>query len=715
MVAAAQEERFTRVKHDSAFPAQAIGWCLRQAGVDGRSLDVVAFHEKPFLRFERLLETQLAFAPRGLPQFITAIPAWVKEKLWVKETIRDVVGFQGPILFPEHHQSHAASAFFPSPFREAAILTLDGVGEWATASFGTGENNRLSLAAELRFPHSLGLLYSAFTYYTGFRVNSGEYKVMGLAPYGEPKYRDRILSELMDLREDGSFRLNMAYFGYGAGLTMTNGRFDLLFGGPPREPESEIEQRHMDLARSVQDVTEEVVLRMARHVYRETGRKNLCLAGGVALNCVANGRVLREGPFENLWVQPASGDAGAALGAAFYAWHQCLGHERSVEDGQDPMHGSLLGPEYTGDVTAEMLNDAGAVYTRVPPQELTRRVAQRLADGRVVGWFQGRAEFGPRALGNRSILADPRDPTMQRRVNLKIKFREGFRPFAPAVLGECCGQYFDLKVESPYMLLVAPVANAQMGTLPLGEVEPRGLTRLQQVRSSIPAVTHVDGSARIQTVDRVHNPRFRSLIEAFAERTGCPVLVNTSFNVRGEPIVNSPAEAYRCFACTAMDDLVIGEFLLSKEEQPRAALDRAASPRSRPEPFPAPTLREIRWFGVGLAGLMAGLGAYRAWSAASGWLVWCVLGAAAASTALLRPAFLRPVYRLWTAVTRHVSVAANRVLLVLLYYTVVSLTALAARTTGTRFLEGGPDPGMPTYWIPRPASADSPHACERQS
>ena len=561
IVAAAQEERFTRRKHDAAFPVNAIRYCLGEAGIEASNLDRVVFYDKPFLKFERLLETYVAYAPVGIRSFVKAMPVWMKEKLWIPDLIRRELGYDGPILFPEHHLSHAASAFYPSPFDRAAVITTDGVGEWATTSYGVGNGARLELHAEQHFPHSLGLLYSAFTYFCGFRVNSGEYKLMGLAPYGEPRFERQILDELIDLRGDGSFRLNMRYFPYPAGLTMTGRRFERLFDGPRREPEAPLTSREMDLARSVQMVTEEAILRMARHVHRETGERNLCLAGGVALNCVANGRLLREGPFEEIWVQPAAGDAGGALGAAYVAWHLHVGADRPAVSG-DAMRGSFLGPAFDDARIARAIEGQGLPLHRLEPAELPERVAERIAAGAVVGWFQGRMEFGPRALGARSILADPRGRDTQRRVNVQIKFRESFRPFAPAVPAERVQDWFDLDRESPYMLLVAPVRYAR--------VHGEGLGRLNQVESLIPAVTHVDGSARIQTVHPSTNPLFHRLLEAFEARTGCPVLVNTSFNVRGEPIVGSPEDAIRCFRQTHMDALVMGSYLLTRDDLPDA-------------------------------------------------------------------------------------------------------------------------------------------------
>lgn len=567
IISAAQEERFTRKKHDHSFPAKAIDYCLAEGDLQGKDVDYVAFYEKPFLKFERILETYLAFAPLGLPSFIKAIPLWVKKKLWIKDLIRSQLDYRGEILFPEHHESHAASAFFPSPYDEAAFITMDGVGEWATASYGTGKNGEVRILAHINFPHSLGLLYSAFTYYLGFKVNSGEYKVMGLAAYGEPRYKDLILNELMDLKEDGSFRMNMDYFDYCAGLRMTASKFDRLFGGPPRKPESRLTQRDMDLARSVQDVTEEVMLRMSRHVHKETGCKNLCLAGGVALNCVGNGRILREGPFESIWIQPAAGDAGGALGAALLAWHQYLGNERSVDGDRDSQRASSLGPEYSSDYIKSYLDGNGIAYVELKDDEIPERVADLIAEQKVIGWFQGRMEFGPRALGCRSIIGDARSPEMQEKMNLKIKFRESFRPFAPSVLSERVSDYFEIDRESPYMLLVAYLKPETRRQLTDQEHKLSGIDRLRVVRTTLPAITHVDYSARVQTVNREDNPLYHKMISTFEEKYGCPVIINTSFNVRGEPIVCSPEDAYLCFMRTNMDYLVMGNYLLEKTEQ----------------------------------------------------------------------------------------------------------------------------------------------------
>lgn len=567
IVSAAQEERFTRKKHDFSFPKNAIDYCLENSGLKSNDLDYVAYYEKPFIKFERILETYLAYAPRGIRSFVKAVPLWIKQKVWMREVISKELGYDGVIVFPEHHESHASSAFFPSPFQEAAFLTIDGVGEWTTASYGLGKDNNVTILAEIRFPHSLGLLYSAFTYYTGFRVNSGEYKVMGLAPYGEPKYKDLILNELMDLKEDGSFRLNMKYFNYCAGLTMTNGKFEGLFGEPPRKGESLLTQRDMDLARSVQEVVEEVVLRMSRHIHEVTGQKNLCLAGGVALNCVANGRVLREGPFEKIWIQPAAGDAGGALGAAMFVWHQYLGNDRRTDNENDSQRGSYIGPDFKDDDILEYLQDNNIVYTRLSQETIAEKVADLIAEQKVVGWFQGPMEFGPRALGSRSIIGDARSPKMQEVMNLKIKFRESFRPFAPSVLEEEASQYFDLEATSPYMLLVAPVRKEMRRQMTKKEEGLFGLDKLYAIRSSIPAVTHVDYSARVQTVSRETNPLYHEMIAKLNEKYGCAVIINTSFNVRGEPIVCSPDDAYKCFMRTKMDYLIMGSILLDKKDQ----------------------------------------------------------------------------------------------------------------------------------------------------
>ncbi|HPF37892.1 MAG TPA: carbamoyltransferase [Phycisphaerae bacterium] len=572
IVAAAQEERFTRRKHDFRFPDHAVRFCLEAGGITSDQLDHVAFYDKPLLKFERLLETYVAYAPMGLRSFLQAMPLWLREKLFLPRAMDKGLqhAYKGRYVFPEHHESHAASAFFPSPFEDAAILTLDGVGEWATASVGAGKGNRIEITHEMRFPHSLGLLYSAFTYYCGFRVNSGEYKLMGLAPYGEPKYVDLILDKLIDLKPDGSLRMDMRYFNYCQGFTMTSAEFDRLFGAPPREPESQLSQRDMDLAASIQFVTEEAMLRSARYAHSLCGSKNLCLAGGVALNCVGNGRILREGPFENIWIQPAAGDAGGALGAALFVWHQLLDKPRKAT-GHDTQFGSLLGPDFDGDASRRALDAVGAKYhTFESETAVVSAIVDALESEKVVGHMQGRMEFGPRALGSRSIIGDARSPKMQSIMNLKIKFRESFRPFAPCVLREHVDAYFEMRPneDSPYMLLVAPVHESQRKASNNGDAI--GLDKLREIRSTVPAITHVDYSARVQTVDPVRHPRMHAVMSEFNRRTGCPVIINTSFNVRSEPIVCTPDDAYRCFMATNMDVLVVGDLVLYKEEQPSA-------------------------------------------------------------------------------------------------------------------------------------------------
>lgn len=568
VVAAAQEERFTRRKHDARFPAESVAFCLSAAGISLKDVTLVAFYEKPFLKLERLLLTYLNYAPVGLASFLKAMPVWLKEKMFLKDVLSaELEGFSGEIIFCEHHEAHAASAFFPSPFSSAAILTMDGVGEWATTSYGRGSAGRFRLESELRFPHSLGLLYSAFTYYCGFRVNSGEYKLMGLAPYGEPRYVDLILRELVDIRDDGSFRLNMRYFDYCAGLTMTGPRFDRLFGRPARRSEAPLEQFYMDIARSIQSVTEEIILRTARHVRAVTGEKNLCLAGGVALNCVANGRIVREKIFDRVWIQPAAGDAGGALGAAFVAWHHYMGQPRQADGIHDAQQGSYLGPDIDDAQVEAFLRDKSVPYQKLAGADFCDRVAALVADGNVVGFVQGRMEFGPRALGSRSIIGDARSKKMQEAMNLRIKFRESFRPFAPSILQERAAEYVDLPCDSPYMLLVGPVQDSQVD--PHSRFSgPRGLASLKVCRSTIPAVTHVDYSARVQTVTRERNGEYYDVIKAFERRTGTPVIINTSFNIRGEPIVCTIEDAYRCFMCTDMDFLVLGHCILEKRSQP---------------------------------------------------------------------------------------------------------------------------------------------------
>ena len=575
IIAAAQEERFTRIKHDSSFPNHAISYSLKEAGISAKDLDHIVFYDKPFLKFERLLETYLAFAPRGFKSFATSLPVWLKDKLFQKSVITKAmtdlwgkdIHWGERLLFSEHHLSHAASAFFPSPFKEAAVLTMDGVGEWTTTSLAIGKGNNLDVIKEIHFPHSLGLLYSAFTYYTGFRVNSGEYKVMGLAPYGVPRYADLIKEHLIDIKDDGSFHLDMTYFDYCTDLKMTNRKFDALFGGPPRTPETDLTQREMDLAASIQSVTEEVVIKLARDIAKTTGQKNLCLAGGVALNCVANGKLLKEKIFEQIWIQPAAGDAGGALGAALGAYYLHAKKPRAQSHGLDEMSGSYLGPAYTQDEIEQRLDVLGAKFDVLNDEDLINTTAKMLASGKAVGWHQGRMEFGPRALGGRSILADPRSPTIQKQLNLKVKYRESFRPFAPSVLSADVSEWFDLDVDSPYMLLVASVLPNKQIAMTQEEKSLFGIDKLNIPRSEIPAVTHVDYSARVQTVYQATNPKYFSLITRFKEITGCPVLVNTSFNVRGEPIVESPDDAFKCLMGTDIDLLVIGNCILEKKKQ----------------------------------------------------------------------------------------------------------------------------------------------------
>jgi carbamoyltransferase len=699
IVAAAQEERFSRVKHDAGFPRNAIDYCLAEAGLGAAAeLDLVAFYEKPFLKFERILSTYLACAPRGLPSFLRALPVWVKDKIWLKANLRGQRRYDGPIIFPEHHESHAASAFFPSPFERAAILTVDGVGEWTTTSVGRGEGNKLELLAEMRFPHSLGLLYSAFTYYLGFRVNSGEYKVMGLAPYGEPKFRDLILSELVDLKADGSFRLNLRYFDFMTGLTMTNTAFDRLFGAAPRKPEAELAQLHLDIARSLQAVSEEVMLRMARHAFELTGEPHLCLAGGVALNCVANGRILREGPFEKIWIQPAAGDAGGALGAALLGWHRYHDKPRAAKHLTDSQRGSFLGPHYDA---AAFLDREAVPHTVLSDNEVAPRVAQILEAGQIVGWFQGRMEFGPRALGNRSILADPRRSDMQEKLNLKIKFRESFRPFAPAVMEERANDCFDLTEPSPYMLLVAPVQET-LRTNGQSELASGFLARLKLRRSALPAVTHVDHSARVQTVSAATNSRFYNLLHAFERRTGCPVLVNTSFNVRGEPPVCTPEDAYRCFQRTDMDYLVLGNLLIDKAA-PGAQVSQSVREARPKQPEPSPSV--LRRFGLttGIAFLLLSAfinfrhrGAGRPLASLAVLLVLC---------ATVVPRLLRFIHRPWMRVADFLGAISSRILLTIVFFLVVTPIGWLQRLCGTRPLDFSFKNGQASYWRPRSACA----------
>jgi len=719
LIGAAQEERFSRVKHDPGFPAEAVRYCLEAGQVSLPDIAKIVFYDKPILKFDRLIETYLAHAPGGFRSFSAAMPVWLKEKLFLENLLQKelavIAGCKADevptLLFTRHHQAHAAAAFFPSPFDEAAILCLDGVGEWATSSLWHGKHNELAPLAELHFPHSLGLLYSAFTYYTGFKVNSGEYKLMGLAPYGQPVYVNLILDNLVDLKADGSFRLNMRYFDYMTGFRMVSKRFEELFGQPARTPADPISQRDMDVARSIQEVTEEIVLRLARTLHGRLNTDRLCLAGGVALNCVVNGRLVREGPFRELWVQPAAGDAGGALGAALSAWYEYLGNPRQV-NGTDSMQGAFLGPSYADQNSLDMLERVGANYVHYSDGQLFPTVAKLLDEGQVVGWFQGRMEFGPRALGGRSILADPRDPEMKDRINNKIKFRESFRPFAPAVKVERVAEWFQLDRPSPYMLLAAPVTADGRERLPAGEARPAG-------RSPLPSITHVDSSARIQTVHQEINPRFYGLLEAFEALTGCPVLLNTSFNVRGEPIVNTPRDAWRCFMRTGMDYLVLGNYLLDKTLQPAAesSLDLTtgdpADPRKDSGPDISYTKRQVRIFGstLGLAlPLLFGIGlpAYRGLP----WPLWpWIVGGLPAILAWIAPAFLWPVYRSWMLVGRALGKVNTRLVLGVFFFLILSPVGLVMRLLGRDPLARGLDPEAESYLLPGPENP--PHSMER--
>jgi carbamoyltransferase len=699
IVAAAQEERFSRRKHDAGFPGRAVDYCLSEGGLRAEELDYVAFYDKPILKFDRLLETYIHHAPLGIRSFLKSMPAWLKHKLRMRDGIREQLSYPGPVLFTEHHQSHAASAFFPSPFERAAILTMDGVGEWATASVGRGEGNRIRVLEELHFPHSLGLLYSAFTYFLGFEVNSGEYKLMGLAPYGQPRYVDLILDELVDLRADGSLKLNMRYFDFGAGLTMTNARFAQLFGGDRRRPEGALNQREMDVAASIQAVTERAMLHMARFAHERTGLDHLVLAGGVALNCVGNGRILREGPFRDLWIQPAAGDAGGALGAALFTHHQLLDGARRVDGQRDSQQGSLLGPAYSDAELREFVAREGIRATRYDRlEDLAERVAELLARERAIGWFQGRMEFGPRALGARSILADARSPDMQRRLNLKIKFRESFRPFAPAVLREHAADFFDLDRDSPYMLLVCDIHESQRVPVPGGEA--RGLDKLKVVRSSLPAVTHVDGSARLQTVRREDHPAFHAVIDRFHRKTGCPVVLNTSFNLRGEPIVCTPEDAYRCFRRTNLDALVLGPYFIEKEVE---AGDAAAvpprppaPPRPRPEVDEATEARRVA-LGLGIGLTVLAVVSYAAGHPLRAAVCLGVIGLVALGALLDLPAW-RAVARLLRGLGLSVARALSRLILGACFYGLVTPAGLIQRLFGRRALDTAWKDRRPSYW-----------------
>ena len=567
IIAAVQEERFTRIKHDQNFPANSINYCFKEAGINIDDIEIIAFYDKPFLKFERILETYLAYAPKGIKSFLKAIPVWIKKKLWIKSLIQSELGYNGKIIFPEHHESHAASAFFTSPYKNAAFLTMDGVGEWTTSSFGIGNENKIKILADIKFPHSLGLLYSAFTYYTGFKVNSGEYKIMGLAPYGEPIYKDLIYEHLIDVKDDGSFLLDMSYFNYGVGLTMTSEKFNKLFGGKPRKPESEVTQKEMDLARSIQEVTEEIVLKIAKYVRNETGMTKLCLAGGVALNCVSNGKLLRSKIFDDIFIQPASGDAGGALGCALVAWYIYSDNKRIVDEKNDSMNGCYLGPKFSNNEIEMYLEANGYKYNKLNDDELIEKTVDLISKQNVIGWFQGRMEFGPRALGNRSIIGDPRSSDTQKTINLKIKYRESFRPFAPSIRIENISEFFEINRPSPYMLLVADIKANKQIKMSKEEQSYFGLKKLNICRSELPAITHVDYSARIQSVSKKSNSKYHRLLSKFYEKYNCPVLVNTSFNVRGEPIVCTPHDAYMCFMRTEMDYLILNNYILNKKDQ----------------------------------------------------------------------------------------------------------------------------------------------------
>lgn len=704
VIAAAQEERFSRIKHDYRFPTQAINYCLKEGKISPLELDFVAFYEKPFLKFERIIESYLHYAPKGLPSFIKAIPIWVKQKLWIKSLIKEALpNFKGEILFPEHHRSHAASAFFMSPFKKAAIVTADGVGEWTTTSIGLGVDNKISILKELQFPHSLGMLYSAFTYYTGFKVNSDEYKVMGLAPYGEPKFVQIILENLIDLKEDGSFHLNLEYFNFPVGLTMTNRKFHHLFNGPPREPDGPISQKDMDLARSIQEVTEIVLEKMCINARKETGADYLVLAGGVALNCVANGKLLRKTPYKDIWVQPAAGDAGGALGAALSVWYEYLGNQRLILEGKDAQKGSFLGCEFTNPEIQEFLEKYKIPYHYFLDEDLIERVAELLIEGKVVGWFQGRMEFGPRALGARSILGDPRLPEMQRKMNLKIKFRESFRPFAPSILVEDTSEYFDFDRPSPYMLFVADVAHNKR--LPLSEEEEKlvGLEKLNVVRSKIPAVTHVDYSARIQTVDKETNPRYYALLKEFKKQTGCPVLLNTSFNLRGEPIVCTPLDAYKCFIKSGMDYLVMGNYLLDKKEQLnnfsiKFLSNEFSLKKVNLKPDKIKDSRELRKFGIGLSVILGLFGTFQWIRGGFLYSPFYLVAGSILLLALIFPIVLSPIFFIFHYIGKGLGWIMTRIILSMFFFSVITPISFFSRLFGKQYLDLKFKKGETTYW-----------------
>ena len=717
IIAAAQEERFTRIKCDSGFPKNAIDYCFKEAGIRANDLSLVSFYEKPFIKFERLLETYLTYAPSGIHSFMSAMPVWVKQKLFVKNYIRNELGYDGIIIFPEHHHSHAASAFYPSPFDKSAILTIDGAGEWATASLGKGSGNFIELCSQLRFPHSLGLLYSAFTYYCGFKVNSGEYKMMGLAPYGEPKYVNTIMDNVIDLKNDGSFKLNLKYFNYCAGLTMTNSEFHRLFDGPPRKRDGKIEQRHMDIARSIQMVTEKVIMKMAQYVHKETQEENLCLAGGVALNCVANGKVLREGPFKRVWVQPSASDAGGALGAALIGWYEYMDKPRTVLPGKDFQKASLLGPCFPDEAIERYLKENNVPYEKMRPKDIPKTVSKLLADQKVLGWFQGRMEFGPRALGSRSILGDPRSQEMQSIINLKIKFRESFRPFAPTVLLEKAGEYFGLKCESPYMLLVSPVEKSKRDNS--GGIDAaRGFDKLKIKRSEVPAVTHVDYSARVQTVKREDNRLYYDVINQFYKDHGCPMVINTSFNVRGEPIVCTPDDAYKCFMRTNIDYLIMGSFLIDKKGLPLAWIKREEIDRPGPDYNRIKKhneLKDIRQFGSVLAGILLMLGVVNFLKGRTGRYAWFFCpGFVIVLLVLLIPKSLKPVHTVFKKIAYIIGWVNTRVILILIYYALITPIAFVMRMLGKDFLDRKINKSEASYWIKYSAVVSSRDRLEKQ-
>jgi carbamoyltransferase len=706
IISAAQEERFTRKKHDQSFPINAIKWCLKYSQLKGSDIDCVAFYDKPFLKFERLLETYLAYAPQGLKSFNKAMPLWIKQKMWIKELIqKEIPGFKAEIYFPQHHESHASSAFFASPFKEAAFLTMDGVGEWATASYGVGKDNKIDLLGELRFPHSLGLLYSAFTYYLGFRVNSGEYKLMGLAPYGEAKYKDLILSNLLDLKDDGSFKLRMEYFNYCAGLTMTTKKFHDLFKMPPRKKESVLTQKHMDIARSIQAVTEIIMLKMAEHVYKKTKMTRLCLAGGVALNCVGNGRILREGPFSEVWIQPAAGDAGAAVGAALFCWYQLLDNKRVTDEKNDAMSYSYLGPEFKDSEIEAFLKKNDITYKKLTTSEIPEVIADLIAKENVIGWFQGRMEFGPRALGHRSILGDARSSKMQKKINLKIKFRESFRPFAPSILESKVSDCLELKGKSPYMLLTAAINDNLRLKLSPEEESACGLKKLEVVRSQLPAITHVDYSARVQSISESANPLFYKLLENFGRKHKYPVIINTSFNVRGEPIVLSPQDAYNCFIQTDMDYLLMGSYLLNKEDQ-KQIKSKKAEHKEKDHTFELiedikkieATSKNIKKFALALSVVILVFNGFL--YAFKGYIYfWMLLLALVLSvSALIKPNILKYIYKAWTTIALIIAWIINTIILSIVFYVVVTPIALIARIAKKEFLEIKIDNKTKSYW-----------------